>query len=82
MMNVKVKIYEGIKYDLRNKKVAEVEYKNIKGFEVVTGERATVIGEMTDANSRDENNEYLVITLSDGDTTTFCNSKCDLFRTF
>ena len=82
MMNVKVKIYEGIKYDLRNKKVAEVEYKNIKGFEVVTGERATVIGEMTDANSRDENNAYLVMTLSDGDTATFCNSECDLFRTF
>ena len=80
MLNVKVKIYSGVKYDLSNEKVAEVEYKDIKGFEVVTGERATAIGDMTDEESRDEYNEYLVITFKDGQTATFCNSHVDLFR--
>ena len=80
MLNVKVKVYSGVKYDLSNEKVAEVEYKNIEGFEVVTGERATEIGSMTDEESKDEYNEYLVITFKDGQTATFCNSHVDLFR--
>lgn len=80
MMNVKVKIYDGVKYDFSDEKVAEVEYKNIKGYEVVTGDRATEIGNMTDEASRDEYNEYLIITLADGETATFCNSHVDLFR--
>ena len=63
----------------QSEKVAEVEYKNIKRFEVVTGERATEIGNETDSNSRDEYNEYLVITLEDGEISTFCNSHVDLF---
>ena len=79
MMNVKVKVYNGVKYDRNSKKVAEVEYNNIRGYEVVTGERATKIGEETDGNSRDEYNEYLLITLEDGDTSTFRNSHVDLF---
>ena len=78
-MNVKVKVYNGIKYNMETEKVAEVEYKNIKRFEVVTVERATEIGNETDANSRDEYNEYLVITLEDGEISTFCNSHVDLF---
>ena len=80
MMNVKVKIYNGVKYNLENEKVAEVEYNDIRGYEVVTGKRATEIGLETDENSRDEYNEYLVITLEDGSTSTFCNSHVDLFR--
>ena len=80
MLNVKVKVYNGVKYNLNTEKVAEVEYNNIRGYEVVTGERATEIGNMTDAASRDEYNEYLVITLNDGDTATFRNSYVDLFR--
>lgn len=79
-MDVKVKIYNGVKYNMDSEKVAEVEYKNIKGFEVATGERATEIGLETDGNSRDEYNEYLVITLEDGEKSTFCNSHVDLFR--
>lgn len=79
-MDVKVKIYNGVKYNKDSEKVAEVEYKNIQGFEVVFGERATQIGLETDENSRDEFNEYLVITLEDGETSTFCNSHVDLFR--
>ena len=80
MMNIKVKVYNGVKYNLENEKVAEVEYNNIRGYEVVTGERATEIGLETDENSRDEYNEYLIITLEDGETATFCNSHVDMFR--
>ena len=79
MMNVRLKIYDGCKYTNICNKVKEVLYTNIKGFEVVTGERATKIGEETDGNSRDEYNEYLIITLEDGDTSTFRNSHVDLF---
>ena len=79
-MNVKVKIYNGVKYEAISKKVAEVEYKNIRSYEVVTGDRATKIGLETDVNSRDEYNEYLIITLEDGEKSTFCNSHVDMFR--
>ena len=80
MMNVKVNLYNGVKYESTSEKVAEVKYNNIRGYEVVTGERAVEIGNMTDEASRDEYNEYLIITLNDGDTATFCNSYVDLFR--
>ena len=79
-MNVKIKIYDGVKYNVESKKVAEIEYDNIKGYEVVTGDKATEIGLETDKNSRDEFNEYLVVTLEDGETSTFCNSHVDMFR--
>ena len=79
-MNVKVKLYNGVKYNIENEKVAEVIYNNIIGYEVVTGDKATLIGLETDENSRDEYNEYLIITLENGETTTFCNSHVDMFR--
>ena len=80
MMNVKVKVYNGVKYEETSEKVAEIKYKNIKGYEVVTGDRATEIGLETDENRRDEYNEYLIITLDNGETATFRNSHVDLFR--
>lgn len=78
-MKVKVKVYNGVKYNANTEKVAEVEYE-IEGFEVVTGERATEIGLSTDENSRDEYNEYLVLDMGNGETATFCNSHVDMFR--
>ena len=79
MMNVKVKIYDEVKYLPTSEKVAEVEYE-IESFKVVTGDEATEIGLSTDESSRDEYNEYLVLTLADGDESTFRNSHVDLFR--
>lgn len=79
MMNVKVKLYNGIKYNADTKKVTEVEYNNIIDYEVVTGDRATKIGLWTDENSRDEFNEYLVLELANGETATFRNSHVDMF---
>ena len=80
MMNVKVKVYNGVKYEETSEKVAEIQYKNIKGYEVVTGDRATEIGLETEENRRDKYNEYLIITLENGETATFRNSHVDLFR--
>ena len=78
-MKAKVKIYNGVKYEASSEKVAEVEYNNIKGYEVVTGEKATLIGNETDEASRDDYNEYLIITLENGETSTFRNSYADMF---
>ena len=78
-MDVKIKVYDICKYEADSKKESEIIYKNIKDYEVVTGDRATEIGNMTDEASRDEYNEYLIITLADGDTATFCNSHVDMF---
>ena len=80
MINVKIEFYDGVKYNLENEKIAKIEYNNIRGYEVVTGDRATEIGNMTDEASRDEYNEYLIITLENGETATFCNSHVDMFR--
>ena len=57
MMNVKVKVYNGVKYNANSEKVAEVEYNNIRGYAVVTGERATELGVGTDENSTDQTHE-------------------------
>ena len=73
-------MYNMVKYDRNSKKTSEVEYNNIKGYEVVTGEKATLIGNETDEASRDEYNEYLIITLENGETLTFRNSYVDLVR--
>ena len=78
MMDVKVRIYNGVKY-FKCKKVKDIFYRNIIGFEVVTGERADQISSETDANSIDPYNEYLVIYLEDGSRATFGYSKSDLF---
>lgn len=80
MMNIKLKFYDGVKYNLESEKIAEIEYNNIRGYKVVTGNKATQIGLETDENSRDEYNEYLIITLENGDKATFRNSHVDMFR--
>lgn len=81
MMNVKVKVYDEVKYSPLSEKVAEVEYHNIKGWDVYS-DPSTVeeIESETDASGIDEYHEYLVITLENGETATFRNSHVDLFR--
>lgn len=78
-MDVKVKVYNGVKYNPHTEKVADVEYNNIKGYEIVSGERAIEIGLYTDDNSIDEYNEYLVITLENDEKAIFYNSFVDMF---
>ena len=77
-MDVKVRIYDGIKY-FKCKKVEEILYRNVIGFEVVTGERAEQIISESDVTCIDAFNEYLIIYLNDGNTATFVYSHSDLF---
>ena len=76
-MNVKLKIYNGVKYNPQNKPI-EIEC-NIKGYKVLTGKKATKVGKQRNENSRDKYNEYLIITLDNGEKLTFCNSLVDMF---
>ena len=75
-MKVKVRVYDGIKYNENSKKMAEVEY-NVTGFEVKEIP-ATEILKVFDET--DEYNEYLILTLANGETATFRNSHVDLFK--
>jgi hypothetical protein len=60
-------------------KLAEVVYNNVRDWHIAVGDEATQIGLQTDYNSRDENNEYLVIELEDGNAATFRNSYVDVY---
>ena len=78
MMNVLVKVYNMSKYNEESKKVAEVEYNNIKGYEVKMIEDEEIYNMGFD--EVDEYKEYLILTLEDGETSTFKNSHVDMFR--
>lgn len=77
MMNVKVKLYDLPKYDAESKKIAEVEYKDVKSYEVktISEEEISASYDMVD-----EYNEYLILTFANGETATFRNSHTDMFR--
>lgn len=79
MMNVKVKGYDKCKFDATSNKIWEVEYKDIKGYEVKKISDEEILEETNDTDSIDEYGEYLIITLQDG-TATFRNSHVDMFR--
>ena len=77
-MKVAIIGYEKTKYEAEEH-AFRVEYENVKNWKVVQGEEATAIGQTTDEASRDEYNEYLVLTFEDGEEATFRNSHVDLF---
>lgn len=79
-MTVKIKMYDGVKYDMASKKVAEKVYE-IQGYKIICGgAEAEEIESMTDGNSIDEYHEYLVLDLGNDETATFLNSHVDMFR--
>ena len=77
-MNIKVRVYNCSKYNKHSEKVAEVEYKNIKGFEVKIIEDREIYAMGFD--EVDEYKEYCIVTFEDGETATFRNSLIDVFR--
>lgn len=77
-MTIKVKVYNGSKYDESSKKVAEVIYKNIKAVEVNTICDNDVFEMGFD--EVDENAEYATITFENGETSTFRNTCVDVFE--
>jgi hypothetical protein len=79
MLSIILKIYDKPKYDKESNKIAELEY-NIKGYDLICGGTAAdKIEAETDANSVDDNHEYLVLHLENGETATFRNSHVDMF---
>ena len=79
MMNVKVKLYDGMKYEAESKKVAEIECA-INNFKVVSMEQLKEEFGCYYASMEDEFDEYLVLYLATGGEATFRNSYCDMFR--
>ena len=79
MMSVKVVVYDKCKYDLTSEKVAEVEYKNIRGFDILS-DIMTVERIEAETDERAEYHEYLIIALENGEISTFRNSHVDMFR--
>lgn len=75
-MKVEARVYKGTKYEDKNEPI-KVQY-DIKDFKVVGGDEAERIEAMTDGSGIDENHEYLVLFLMNGETATFRNSHVDL----
>lgn len=78
MMNLKVKVYDGCKYDAESKKVAEITYNNVEKMETKTISDEEIYNMGYD--EPDENQDYSILTFKDGSTATFRNSRCDIFR--
>lgn len=77
-MTIKVKIYDGCKYNETSKKIAEQTYTDIERFDVkmISAEEIYNMG----FDETDEFNEYAIMTFTDGTTATFRNSHADFFR--
>lgn len=73
-------MYDRVKYSKEALATDEIEYKNIRSYKTVGGAEGIEIGLKTDEDSRDDFNEYFVLTFEDGTTATFRNSYCDLFK--
>lgn len=79
---VRLKIYDKSKYEGDSKKIAETVYRGINSFEVktITDDELVEMGFNLN-DGVDENQEYLILTHKDGNTSTFCNSHVDMFLT-
>lgn len=78
-MKVLVETYDFSKYERGSKKVGEARY-DIEKFEVkqFSDEEIFKMG----FDEVDPYGEYLVLTFADGETATFRNSLCDMFRDY
>jgi hypothetical protein len=77
---VKLYVYRGTKYDGNGEQPIEVEYTGLKSWTLIEGGKdAEEIEAETDANSADENHEYLILNFADGTTATFRNSHVVMF---
>lgn len=78
-MEVFVEVYDSCKYERDSKKVGEARY-DIESFEVkqISDEEIYSMG----FDEVDPYGEYLILTLAGGETSTFRNSFCDMFRDY
>lgn len=77
-MRVKVKIYNGSKYDMNSEKAAEHIYDRIK--EVITKEIPAPIMYDLGFDTVDPHDEYTILKFENGSTATFRTSFTDVFR--
>lgn len=77
-MKIKVKVYDQCKYNKESKKVAEVEYNDVKKASVENISDAEIFGMGFD--DVDEFGEYFIMVFENGETATFRNSHIDAFR--
>lgn len=77
-MTLKIKVYDGCKYDKTSKKVWEHIYNDVERFEVKTIGDNEIYNDGYD--EVDEHKEYLIMTFEDGTTSTFRNSHVDIFK--
>lgn len=78
-MKVLVEVYDTCKYEAGSKKAGEARY-DIEKFEVkqISDEDIFKMG----FDEVDPYGEYLILTLAGGETSTFRNSFCDMFRDY
>lgn len=78
-MKVLVEVYDSCKYEAGSKKVGEARY-DIEKFEVkqISDEEIFKMG----FDEVDPHGEYLILTLAGGETSTFRNSLCDMFKDY
>lgn len=76
-MKVRVRVYSSSKYNHGSEKVAECEY-SIRAYEVREIPDAEIYSMGFD--DVDPCGEYLILELESGETSTFRNSLCDMFR--
>lgn len=79
-MTLLVTEFDGNKRDIKSEVVDETVYRNCKGYEVVKKKVDELANWGVDNENKDVNDEYLIITLEDGNTATFFNSNVALFR--
>lgn len=77
-MNIKIEVYDKSVFEKDSIKVAEVEFFNIQHYEVkiISDKEIFEMG----FDETDEFKEYLIITLENGEQSTFRNSRVNLFR--
>lgn len=78
MMKFEIEVYDKCKYEADSSVVATVVYENVKSFEVKAIEDEDIYKMGFD--EVDEYKEYLILTMADGETSTFRNSLVDMFR--
>lgn len=79
-MNFKITIYDSCKYRNDSVKVAEVIYKNIKGFEVKEIADEEIFAQGFDET--DEYGKYVIFKTSDDEILTFRYSLVDVYRVY
>lgn len=76
-VKVELKIYDSCKYKPTSETKYKVQY-NINAYEVKKIVKEEILKE-TDESSLDEYEEYLILYLDDGETSTFRNSHVDMY---